>query len=390
MKKFTWMVLFALVAGLIVSGCNDSSADGVSMDTVASYIASGQTAYGAPDRVLIVDTRTSAEYIDGHIKDALNVPFDRVQENGEPLYTNNFDTVSTTASDALADSWLKHMLVNQLVNDFVSTYQDSEIIFYGDNAGKMAKIAKKIGYTDVDVMDGGYARWAKNNPDLTELYGPGVVSMDRAAGSFVFTGSINTANYDNVSTRPTHHGITYKGGALSYYSFLQADIPPFCFHELLMDLGVSPEGNMANGINYGDMSEWQGKFPDGDRINFAVTWDGAGRYYELSELFEEKPSDFHPNPALFELVGMEPRMGGTRDANLLWNPGCIYCMYACVCGITSNDKANEETWFSDGGIYDTFNLPNDDRNYYAGRYFPKADLSPGKGGAIRIRLTLVK
>lgn len=72
------------------------------------------------------------------------------------------------------------------------------------------------------------------------------------------------------------------------------------------------------------------------------------------------------------------------------DPGCIYCMYACVCGITSNDKANEETWFSDGGIYDTFNLPNDDRNYYAGRYFPKADLSPGKGGAIRIRLTLVK
>jgi len=138
------------------------------------------------------------------------------------------------------------------------------------------------------------------------------------------------------------------------------------------------------------MSQWQSKFPDGDRIDFAVTWDGAGRYYELSELFEEKPSEFHPNPALFELVGMEPRMGGTRDSNLLWNPGCIYCMYACVCGISSNDKANEETWFADGGIYDPFGQPDDERNYYAGRDFPRSDLMPGKGGAVKIRVTVVK
>lgn len=121
MKKFPWMMIFFLAAGMLISGCHDSDDDGVSMDTVASYIASGQTAYGAPNRVLIVDTRESAAYIDGHIKDALNVPFERVQENGRPLHTNNDDTVSTTASDALADSWLKHLLVNQLVNNFVST-----------------------------------------------------------------------------------------------------------------------------------------------------------------------------------------------------------------------------------------------------------------------------
>ena len=391
MKKSVLIMLFlSLFAGFFVTGCNDPDDSGTSMNTLAKHISEGRTTDGAQNRILVVDTRPSAEYIEGHISDALNVPFDMVQENGLPLYTNNYDTVSPTASDKIADSWLTHMLVNQLTNDFVSTYQDSEIIFYGDDAEGMKKIARKIGYTDVSVLKGSYEDWVEDYSNWTEMYGPGVISLDREAGTFVFTGSINSVNYENVSTRPTHHGLTYKGGALSFYSFLQTDIPPFCFHELLVYLGVSPEGNMADGIYYGTEEEYASKFPDGARIDFAVTWDGAGRYYALSELFEEKPSEFYPNPALFELLGMEARMGGTRDSNLLWNPGCIYCMYACVCGITSNDKANEETWFSDGGIYDTYNLPDDPRNYYAGRYFPKADLMPGKGQPVRIRVTVVK
>lgn len=79
-------------------------------------------------------------------------------------------------------------------------------------------------------------------------------------------------------------------------------------------------------------------------------------------------------------------MGGTRDSNLLWNPGCIYCMYSCVCGISSNARANEETWFADGGIYDTFGQPDNPRNYYAGRYFPKSNLMPGEGQPVQIKV----
>jgi hypothetical protein len=65
-------------------------------------------------------------------------------------------------------------------------------------------------------------------------------------------------------------------------------------------------------------------------------------------------------------------------------------MYACVCGISSNDKANEETWFADGGIYDPFGQPDNERNYYAGRYFPKSELMPGPGEPIKIKVVVVK
>ncbi len=80
--------------------------------------------------------------INGHIKDALNVPYDMIAHNDEPLYTN------------------------------------------------------------------GYDNWCAGYSNLTEMYGPGVLSVDEAEGSFVFTGIINRVNYENVSTRATHHGIT--------------------------------------------------------------------------------------------------------------------------------------------------------------------------------------
>jgi rhodanese-related sulfurtransferase len=384
------LLILILLAAFLMACDNDSDSSGTSMKTLVTYIQNGATGEGAPSRVLIVDTRPSAEYIEGHIMDALSIPYDMIAENGKPLYTNNNDEVSTTASDQIADSWLRHMLVNQLVNDFVSTYQDSEIIFYGYRAGDAVKIAQRIGYTDVDHLSGGYEQWAAQYPDYTQRFGPGVISMDEENGNFVMTGFINNTNYDNVSTRPTHHGITYKGGALGFYSYLQVDVPPFIFHELLMYLGVSPEGNMADGIYYGPPEEYGSKFPDGDRVDYAVTWDGAGRYYALEELFEEGPSEFHPDPDAFAPLGMEARMGGTRDSNLLWNPGCIFCLYSCVCGITSNDKANDETWFADGGIYDPFGQPDDERNYYAGRFFPRSDLMPASGQPIEIRVTVVR
>jgi rhodanese-related sulfurtransferase len=387
-KGYAFIVL--MMVGLCLFGCNDSDSSGTSLETLAAFIADGSTAEGAANRILVVDTRSSEDYIEGHIQDAVNVPYDLVARDGKPLYTNGWNEVSTTASDQIADSWMAHLLVNQLINDFVSTYQDSSIIFYGDQAGDAVKVAKEIGYTDVSKLKAGYDEWLPKHPNMTEMYAPGVVSINEAEGIFVFTGLINSVNYENVSTRATHHGITYKGGALSASSFMWADIPPFCFQELLTYLGADPEGNMADGINYGDMADWQSKYPDGQRVEYEIAWDGADRYYRLDELFEEAPSEFDTSPGDFTLLGMEPRIGGTRDSNLLWNPGCIYCNYACVCGITSNAKANEDTWFDDGGIYDTMNFPNDDRNYYAGRYYPKAYMMPGAGEIIRIKVTIIK
>uniref|UniRef100_A0A7S3LC27 Rhodanese domain-containing protein n=1 Tax=Amphora coffeiformis TaxID=265554 RepID=A0A7S3LC27_9STRA len=360
-------------------------------------IADGSTAEGAENRILVVDTRSSLDYIHGHIQDALNVPYDLTAQDGKPLYTNGRDKVSTTASDKMADSWMTHLLVNQLVNDFVSTYQDSTIIFYGDDrASDAVQIAQKIGYTHVSILQSSnYEEWLFKHPGMTEMYAPGVVSMDELSGSFVVSGLVNNVNYENVSIRATHHGITYKGGALSRNSLIWANIPPFCFLELLTYLGADPKGNMAKGIDSGDMADWKSKYPDGQRVDYELTWDGADRYYHLDELFDEKPSEFDTTATTtsrrdFTTLGMEPRIGGTRDSNVLWNPGCLYCHYACVCGITSNAKANEDTWFDDGGIYDIIHFPNDDRNYYASRYYAQADRMPGAGKKILIRVKIIK
>jgi hypothetical protein len=387
MRWLSVCCVMAVAAGLMACGGSDNEKDvtRISAESVALYVAQGRTTEGVTDRVLLVDTRSSGDYFEGHIEDALNVPYSMISENGDALYTNGYDTVSTTASDQLADSWLAHMLINQLVNDFSSTYEDSILVFYGDDGCEAAALARSVGYSRSACLEMDVDDFSTSYAGLVSTYAPGVISVDEAGGSFVFTGVVNNVNYANVSTRATHHGITYKGGGLSASSFIQADLPPFCFQEMLSRLGADPDGNMADGIVYGDMSVWQSKYPDGDKVIFEISWEGADRYYTLDEVFEEKASEFDTDAASFSPVGIEPRIGGTRDSNLLWNPGCIFCFYACVCGITSNATANEDTWFADGGTYDGTVA---DTNYYAGRFYPKRDLLPGEGETLYIRASI--
>lgn len=387
-----WIGVMLAVLILVMSGgCNGGSgSSGRSMASLAQEITSGATAENALGRILIIDTRPSSDYLSGHIKDALCVPYELIQDGGQPLYTNGYDAVAVDASEQLADSWFTHLIVNQLVNDFSSTYKNSTIIFYGDNGKKAAELAEKIGYTDIDWLGAAYADWASTYPDLSSLYAPGVVSVDESEKSFIFTGSINTDNYDNVSSWGTHHGIVYKGGGLNFYSLIQADIPPFLFQETLTRLGADPGGNMADGIYYGSSEEYGVKHTSGQQVEFLISWEGADRYYTLSELFTEQPGQYDPDPDGFAALGLEARIGGSRDSNLNWNPGCIFCCYSCVCGITSNSKANDNDWFDDGGIYEPLTDPDNPQNYYAGRYFPRADLLPTAGETILIKAVIVE
>ena len=80
------------------------------------------------------------------------------------MYTNGVDEVSPTAAEGIANAWLAHMFINQLVNDFASTYADSQIIFYGESvvqARQAAKLAREIGYTNVSYMRGSYDAWTR-------------------------------------------------------------------------------------------------------------------------------------------------------------------------------------------------------------------------------------
>ena len=237
------------------------------------------------------------------------------------------------------------MLVNQLVNDFAGTYEKSRIIFYGatmDEGRQAAELAKKIGYQNFYSLFGDFQSWNQSYPNDTQFYYSGVESVDTFNGSFIMTGFINNNNFENVSIYGTDHGIVYKGGGLQYYGLLQSDMAPFPFQELLTYLGAIPQGNMADGIYYG---EYSAKFVNGQRIDFEVAWSGAAKYYTLDELFVEKASASEIATPPFAAVGIEPRIGGTRESNINWNPGCIFCFYSCVCGISSNAKSNDNIWF---------------------------------------------
>ncbi len=384
------LLLIALIS--VIAGCGSSSSSSSNVSSTSStelksLIDSGSTAPDQADRVIVADVRNSQDYINSHIKDSLSIPLEMIADKGKAIYTNGYDQLNTTASTALQDSWLAHMLINQLTNDFVSTYENSRIIFYGstkEEGRKAAATAKKIGYKNVSALDADFSTWESSYGGLTEQYYTGVESVDILNGSFVMTGFINNTNYENVTTYGTHHGIVYKGGGLHDYGLLQSDMAPFPFQELLTFLGASPQGNMADGIFFGDYAS---KFVNGQRVQYEVTWPSASRYYALDELFEEKASAFQPPAPPFQLLGVEPRIGGTRESNINWNPGCIFCFYSCVCGITSNAKANDDVWFADGGTYDTTDNP---RNYYAGRYYPRTNILPGKGQPIKIRVTIIK
>lgn len=392
MKSHCFLTAAAIIFLTAFTACNDDSSS-VSMNYLLTEIERGSTSVSNEDRLLIVDVRPSGDYLEGHIKGALSAPLSMFASGTEPLYTNGYDEVSTTAADGIENSWLAHILINQLTNDYVSTYENNEIIFYGaaiSNARDASEVAQKAGYTNVSFLGSTYAAWYAANADYTQTYCNGVASVDEAKGSFVLSGYINNTNFENVTTYGTHNCIIYEGGSSHNNGIFQMHIAPFCFQELLTYLGANPEGNMANGIDFGSAEEWSAKHVNGQRIDYSITWDGADRYYSLEELFEERPSAYQPDPALFVAYGIEPRIGGTRDSNINWNPGCLYCSYSCVCGITSNAKVNDHTWYADGGIYDLMNSPDDPRNYYAGRFFPRTKILPGEGTPVQIKVKIIE
>jgi len=88
-----------------------------------------------------------------------------------------------------------------------------------------------------------------------------------------------------VSMRGTWHSIVFKGGGMHDLSFFQSNMAPFCVQELLTYLGASPEGNMANGININNIPDTQ--YINGQQIAYSVSWDGAGKYYPIADVYEE-------------------------------------------------------------------------------------------------------
>ncbi|MCR4634580.1 MAG: rhodanese-like domain-containing protein [Erysipelotrichaceae bacterium] len=79
MKK----ILFCVLLLLLCSGCGKQKEDPISFITVTSEEA--RKAMEEESGFVIVDVRTKEEYMEGHIKDAINIPNEEIAEKAESI-----------------------------------------------------------------------------------------------------------------------------------------------------------------------------------------------------------------------------------------------------------------------------------------------------------------
>lgn len=170
MKKICLMFLF-ISAALWSAGCGSNTESKVldSLDSQVSqdYPNAGLLVSGnwlsnniSSSNLVIIDTRSSANYTTGHIPGAISLPVGTFDAGGNP-YSYALQPVEDVAA----------ILGNAGVSN------TAKIIVYGANvdpsAGRVFWILEYLGADDVHILDGGYAKWAAdgraNATDSTTL-----------------------------------------------------------------------------------------------------------------------------------------------------------------------------------------------------------------------------
>lgn len=121
MKKLSKMLLLSLITATTLVGCGAKS-DNKTADNKAeskSEIMKGETLLEEQKKgATVIDVRPTAQYSEGHIKDALNIPEDVIEKEIETKFPK----------------------------------KDTKIILYcntGNRSGKALEKLKKLGYTNV-------------------------------------------------------------------------------------------------------------------------------------------------------------------------------------------------------------------------------------------------
>ncbi len=110
--------------------------------------------------IVLVDLRSAAEYKQGHVPRAYSIPFAEL-EDAEDDFPEN---------------------------------KTAPIVFYGDNAAKAFKMAKKWGYKGSAVYEGGIAAWTAAGKSLDTSASPDEIVWVRILGP----GEISTADFQKV------------------------------------------------------------------------------------------------------------------------------------------------------------------------------------------------
>lgn len=141
------------------------------------------------------------------------------------------------------------------------------------------------------------------------------LKVDKEAGTITVLTKIN-GKYFNESTR---HNSVEQSGTNGAKSVFTAYVKPEDFYNALIEIGAKPGENM-------NPNNAQTTHVEGTPIKVEVTWNGAGKNYDINEVVKDsngKQINF--------------RFGGNLERAKEKNTGCLSCFDSCPVGIISND-----------------------------------------------------
>jgi hypothetical protein len=118
---------------------------------------------------------------------------------------------------------------------------------------------------------------------------------------------------------PTIHGLNELEGSVAPKALFVTNANTLEFHDALINLGATP----GNNLDLSDDSK--GKYVEGDDLKVSITWDGANKEYDISEVI----IDSQGKPFAF-------KFGGNYDLAKEKYTGCMLCLESCPIGIVSN------------------------------------------------------
>ncbi|WP_261798749.1 YdjY domain-containing protein [Bacillus tuaregi] len=83
---------------------------------------------------------------------------------------------------------------------------------------------------------------------------------------------------------PTRHGANWVEGKYGDQSVFKTYADPLLFNEALMKLGGTPAVDKGGDASKEFEETAEGKFIKGDKVNVSITWEGAGKEYDINEV----------------------------------------------------------------------------------------------------------
>lgn len=140
------------------------------------------------------------------------------------------------------------------------------------------------------------------------------IKVDKEAKKITVLSPVNGKYF----TEATRHASVNTDGSNGAKSVLTAYATPEEFYNALIEIGAKPGENM-------NPDNATTTHVEGSKIGATVTWEGAGKDYDINEVIKDsngKKIDF--------------RFGGNLERAKTKKTGCLTCLDSCPVGIISN------------------------------------------------------